>query len=114
MGPDEAGFFTGETLLTQSQTRTLLGQGVSWNAEQCPAHAPAAHYAISVALPTLIDRQFYLKSSVEACFFLLGNLPCSVDIDPTSNPDFYVGFYGTVIRNCGLKDMGIEQVVGQP
>ena len=112
MGPEEAGFFMQDTLLNQSQTRTLLGQGIAYNSQQCPSNTAAAQYAIYIAIPVLIDRQFYKKSSVEVCAFLLSAIPCSVNLD-AGNQDFFVGLYGTVIRNCGLKDMGAEQVLGQ-
>lgn len=108
MGPSEAGFILQEDVMTRKQAMGMLGQGIALNTEMCPAHYAAGLYAVNIALPTLLNQSFYNRSSVKTCTFLLGVVPCDIDLDATSNPSNFIGIYGTVVRTCGLQTEGVD------
>lgn len=108
MGPDEADFFIQGDILSRSQSKTLLGQGIALNTEICPVNYAAGLYATQFVVPSILNASFYEKGSVEYCSFLLTLVPCNLDLNSDTNQDYFVGFYGSILRSCGLREKGVK------
>ena len=105
MGDDLTEFFSQEKVYNRTDAIAQLKKGVYVNIQACPNNYYAGLFAIETHLPAVASQPYYSRDSVDTCTILLAALPCS--LDTRSNLLLFTNSYLSILRNCGLKEVGL-------
>ena len=92
-------------VLSRSQARQMLRDGIAINISFCPENTYAGIYAAEVLVPCILNAPHFGAGSVRSCMLLLSLAPCG--LAPDSNPQIFLALYNSLLSNCSLQSVGL-------